>query len=60
MKNNIYSKIADGIKTICAGNSHTFVLKTDNSLWACGRNDYGQLGDGSTTNRNSLVSVFLP
>lgn len=27
------------------------MLKSDNSLWVWGRNDYGQLGDGSTSNR---------
>jgi alpha-tubulin suppressor-like RCC1 family protein len=39
---------------------HTLVLKTDNSLWACGYNGGGQLGDGTTIQRNSLVPIFLP
>lgn len=33
-----------------AGSSCTFVIKTDGTLWAWGRNNYGQLGIGNTTN----------
>jgi alpha-tubulin suppressor-like RCC1 family protein len=47
-------KIADGIKAICAGGTHTLVLKTDNSLWACGYNIDGQLGDGTTIDRKKF------
>jgi alpha-tubulin suppressor-like RCC1 family protein len=35
-----------------AGGNRSLALKTDGSLWAWGRNDAGQLGDGSTTNRS--------
>lgn len=34
---------------------HTCVLTTDGELYCAGRNDYGQLGDGSTTNRSTPV-----
>ncbi len=37
--------------------SHTFVLKTDGSLWAWGGNLNGQIGDGTTTDRYSRVQV---
>ncbi len=33
-----------------AGSSCTFVIKADGTLWAWGRNNYGQLGIGNTTN----------
>ncbi|WP_369814309.1 RCC1 domain-containing protein, partial [Flavobacterium sp. Leaf359] len=33
-----------------AGSSCTFVIKSDGTLWAWGRNNYGQLGIGNTTN----------
>jgi hypothetical protein len=32
-------------------------IKTNGTLWAWGTNDYGQLGDGTTTNRSSPVQI---
>ena len=45
------------IKQISCGNSHTFILKHDGSLWACGDNDDGQLGFGDNTKRNTFTKV---
>ena len=36
---------------------HTVAIKTDGTLWAWGFNDYGQLGDGTTT--SSLVPKLI-
>ena len=36
---------------------HTVAVKTDGTLWAWGCNDFGQLGDGTTTDRPSPVQV---
>jgi alpha-tubulin suppressor-like RCC1 family protein len=34
--------------SVAAGNYHTVAVKSDGTLWAWGRNSYGQLGDGTT------------
>jgi hypothetical protein len=50
--------------TIAAGDDHCVALNDDGMVWTWGDNGYGQLGDGSTTNRNvpapvtSLSDVF--
>jgi len=38
---------------------HIAAIKTDGSLWLWGRNDAGQLGDNTTTQRNTPVTTFL-
>jgi alpha-tubulin suppressor-like RCC1 family protein len=46
-------------QTISAGGSHTAAIKTDGSLWTWGRNEYGQLGDGTIfTDKNTPVKVM--
>jgi alpha-tubulin suppressor-like RCC1 family protein len=40
-----------------AGGNHTVVLAGDGTLRACGLNVYGQLGDGTNTNRAVAVPV---
>jgi formylglycine-generating enzyme required for sulfatase activity/alpha-tubulin suppressor-like RCC1 family protein len=42
---------------IAAGGGYSLFTKSDGSLWAMGRNGFGQLGDGTTTNRNFPVQV---
>lgn len=39
------------------GALHTVARRSDGTLWAWGRNDHGQLGDGTTVNRNAPVQV---
>ncbi len=38
----------NGVAKAAAGQYHSMALKTDGTVWAWGRNVYGQLGDGST------------
>lgn len=37
-------KIMDEVKAASAGGNFSMILKNDNSLWACGQNEFGQLG----------------
>ena len=46
-----------GVEAIAVGTWHSLFLKSDGSVWATGRNHFGQLGDGSNTNRNSAVPL---
>ena len=43
---------------ISAGNIHSVVLRTNGTLWAWGCNNYGQIGDNTTVNKSSPVSVI--
>jgi alpha-tubulin suppressor-like RCC1 family protein len=45
------------VQSVSAGGLHTCAVKTDHTLWCWGSNFYGQLGDGSTTNRTAPVQV---
>ena len=37
---------------------HTILyIKSDGSLWGIGKNDYGQLGDGTTEDRHIPVMI---
>jgi alpha-tubulin suppressor-like RCC1 family protein len=52
---------ADICPTAIAGGAiHVIALKSDSTAWAWGRNDYGALGDGSTTNSAIPVQVKGP
>jgi len=45
------------VSTVAAGDMHSLFLTDDGRLWAMGDNDYGQLGDGTYTTRNTPVLV---
>ncbi|MDC0160423.1 putative Ig domain-containing protein [Gemmatimonadales bacterium] len=49
--------IRGNIKMVSASNNHTMVLLTDGTLLATGKNDYGQLADGTTNDRTTLAEV---
>ena len=43
--------------TVAAGGDFTVAVRTDGTLWAWGRNDVGQVGDGTTAARSAPVRV---
>ncbi|MCL2155094.1 MAG: hypothetical protein FWH53_05465 [Leptospirales bacterium] len=49
----------DTWKTVSVSNDHTIAIKDDGSLWAWGSNNYGQLGDGTTTDSTSPVKIGI-
>lgn len=60
-----YGKPMTGVKKIVACNNTAdvfcsyYALKQDGSVWAWGNNSYGQLGDGTTTDRSQAVQVDI-
>jgi alpha-tubulin suppressor-like RCC1 family protein len=43
---------------IAAGSNHSFVLKSDGTVWAWGSNVHGQLGDGKSVDRSTPGQVL--
>lgn len=44
-------------KSVSVGGGHCLALKYDNTLWAWGANNRGQLGDGTTINRLTPIQI---
>jgi len=49
--------VLTNVIAVAAGDSNSFALKTDGTVWAWGQNGGGQLGDGSTTQWSNAVQV---
>ncbi|MBS1508049.1 MAG: T9SS type A sorting domain-containing protein [Bacteroidetes bacterium] len=47
----------DWKKVVPSRSQSTFVLKENGTLWACGLNEFGQLGDGTLSDRSTLSQV---
>jgi hypothetical protein len=50
-------QVATSVVHVAGGDSHSQFVKLDGTLWAMGDNSFGQLGDGTTTNRTTPVQV---
>jgi alpha-tubulin suppressor-like RCC1 family protein/microcystin-dependent protein len=48
------------VVSVHAGANSSYVLKSDGTLYVCGRNNKGQLGLGDKTDRNEYVQLVLP
>lgn len=46
-----------GVTALAGGRDHGLALRSDGSVWAWGWNAYGQLGDGTLTDRTAPVQV---
>ncbi len=42
---------------VASGDRHSIALRNDGTVWTWGHNGHGQLGDGTTTDRNTPVPV---
>ena len=47
------------VKGVSSGDQHTIALSSDGLVFSWGRNDDGELGDGTTNERHSPVSVNM-
>ena len=46
-----------GVTAIAAGGHHNLALLSGGTIWSWGENDFGQLGDGTATERDTPVQV---
>lgn len=53
----VVSGLSDGVAKISAGVAHTCAITTEARVRCWGNNDYGQLGDGTTSTRLEPVDV---
>src|SRR5579872_7117119 len=51
------SGLPDPVVGVSAGSEHSLALTTSGAVYAWGYNGQGELGDGTTTNRNSAIPV---
>ena len=58
---NVYRNVEGAITVpqICVGEGYTVILKEDGTVWTSGKNNYGQLGDGTTINKKIPAQVKI-
>lgn len=45
------------IQAVACGTGHSLILLNDGTVWGCGANEYGQLGDGTGVNHRIPVKI---
>ncbi len=56
-KTSVQVKNLEDVIAITSGTWHSLALKSDGTVWAWGRNNFGQIGDGTFKNRKTPVQV---
>ena len=46
------------VTQVASGHENSYFLKSDGSLWGVGLNNYGQLGDGTTSRRYNPIKII--
>ena len=52
----VTTNISD-VKEIVCGDNHTYMIKNNGTVWACGNNGYGELGLGNETTQTTFTQV---
>lgn len=50
----------DNVAAIAAGGTHSVFLRRDGTVWCCGYNIWGELGDGTRDQKNTPTIVLSP
>ena len=57
-KDDKLSDLTDSVAQMSMYDNHLLILKKDGSVWASGKNEYCQLGDGTVEARDNLVLIY--
>lgn len=55
---HLSKKVMEDVASVAVAEFHILILKQDGSLWACGQNIDGVLGDGTTEKRATPIKVM--
>ena len=51
-------KVMDDVAAVSCGATHTGIVKTDGTLWMCGNNGSGAVGNGGKGNDTSIIYTY--